>query len=147
MEEPEVQRVLNLVQKAVELNTTTPDGRSYTGITQYMVKSSEDAIKVFSEGRFDVTADLDFWYKSEYKKVPNKYIQVPSPVPDTDIGFTIVESNVIDAGLALEYIVQQYLGKKQYIYFAIVIPGLKGNYGVEWGIEIYYINKFGREEA
>jgi len=145
MEEPEVQRVLSLVQKAIEFKDTNPKGKEYLSYFQNMIKSQEEAIRIFGGHRFDVTAHVEYWVPSEYKKVPNRYMQIPSPVPDTDTAFLIVESNVIDAGLSIEYIVQQYFGVKEFIYFAIVIPGVIGNYGIEWAIETYVINQWGEE--
>jgi hypothetical protein len=105
----------------------------------YMVKSQEDAIRVLNGGRFDITADVEYWVKSNNKKIPSKYIQIPSPVPETDTAFLVVENNVTNAGMAIEYIVQNYMGVKNFIYFAIVIPGMKGYYDVIRSAKIFIL--------
>jgi hypothetical protein len=105
----------------------------------YMVKSQEDAIRVLNGGRFDITADVEYWAKSNNKKIPTKYVQIPSPVPETDTAFLVVENNVTNAGKAIEYIVQNYMGVKNFIYFAIVIPGMKGYYDVIRSAKIFIL--------
>jgi hypothetical protein len=141
----EESRVMSFILKAQDI-IALPEGKDKIESHQYMVKNQEDAIRVFSYGRFDITADVEYWTRSDNKKVPSKYMQIPSPVPDfTDTAFLIVESNIINAGMAVEYIVQNYIGVKSFIYFAIVIPGMKGNYGVEWGIEDFELSKRGGE--
>jgi len=108
--------------------------------SSYMVKSREDAIKVLNNGRFDITADVKYWVKSSNKKIPSKYIQIPSPVPDwTDTAFLVVENNVTNAGMAIEHIVQNYMDVKNFIYFAIVIPGMKGYYDVIRSAKIFIL--------
>jgi hypothetical protein len=113
--------------------------RGYIGST-YMIKSQEDAISVLNDGRFDITADVDYWAKSNNKKIPSKYVQIPSPVPDTDTAFLVVENNVTNAGMAIEYIVQKYIGVKSFLYFAIVIPGMKGYYDVILSAKIFILH-------
>jgi hypothetical protein len=105
----------------------------------YMVKSQEDAIRVLNGGRFDITADVEYWVKSNNKKIPTKYVQIPSPVPETDTAFLVVENNVTNAGMAIEHIVQNYMGVKNFIYFAIVIPGMKGYYDVIRSTKIFIL--------
>jgi hypothetical protein len=105
----------------------------------YMVKSQEEAIRVLNGGRFDITADVEYWAKSDKKKIPSKYVQIPSPVPETDTAFLVVENNVTNAGMAIEYIVQNYMGVKNFIYFAIVIPGMKGYYDVIRSAKIFIL--------
>jgi len=139
----EESRVMSLIVRAQDI-IALPEGKESIESNQYMVKNQEDAIRVFSYGRFDITADVEYWTRSDNKKVPSKYRQIPSPVPDyTDTAFLIEESNVIDAGMAIEYIVQNYIGVKSFIYFAIVIPGMKGYYGVEFGIKGFELSRRG----
>jgi hypothetical protein len=104
-----------------------------------MVKSQDDVIRVLNNGRFDITADVEYWVKSNNKKIPSKYVQIPSPVPETDTAFLVVENNVTNAGMAIEYIVQNYMGVKNFIYFAIVIPGMKGYYDVIRSAKIFIL--------
>jgi hypothetical protein len=104
-----------------------------------MIKSQEYTINVLNSGRFDITADVDYWAKSNNKKIPSKYVQIPSPVPDTDTAFLVVENNVTNAGMAIEYIVQKYIGVKSFLYFAIVIPGMKGYYRVIHSIKTFIL--------
>jgi hypothetical protein len=105
----------------------------------YMVKSQEDAIRVLNNGRFDITTHVEYWVKFNNKKIPSKYAQIPSPVPETDTAFLVVENNVTNAGMAIEYIVQNYMGVKNFIYFAIVIPGMKGYYDVIRSTKIFIL--------
>jgi hypothetical protein len=53
----EESRVMSLILRAQDV-IATPDGRERIESHQYMVKNQEDAIRVFSDGRFDITADV-----------------------------------------------------------------------------------------
>jgi hypothetical protein len=134
-EENKVKDLLIKIQDII----TIPGAEGYIRSTEYMVKSQEDAISVLNSGRFDITADVEYWAKSDKKKIPSKYVQIPSPVPETDTAFLVVENNVTNAGMAIEYIVQKYIGVKSFLYFAIVIPGMKGYYDVIHSIKTFIL--------
>jgi hypothetical protein len=134
-EENKVKDLLIKIQDII----TIPGAEGYIRSTEYMVKSQEDAISVLNSGRFDITADVEYWAKSNNKKIPSKYVQIPSPVPETDTAFLVVENNVTNAGMAIEYIVQNYMGVKNFIYFAIVIPGMKCYYRVIHSIKTFIL--------
>jgi|GEM_PF-656666 len=134
-EENKVKDLLIKIQDII----TIPGAEGYIRSTEYMVKSQEDAIRVLNNGRFDITADVEYWAKSNNKKIPSKYVQIPSPVPETDTAFLVVENNVTNAGMAIEYIVQNYMGVKNFIYFAIVIPGMKCYYRVIHSIKTFIL--------
>jgi hypothetical protein len=134
-EENKVKDLLIKIQDII----TIPGAEGYIRSTEYMVKSQEDAIRVLNNGRFDITAHVEYWVKSNNKKIPSKYVQIPSPVPETDTAFLVVENNVTNAGMAIEHIVQKYIGVKNFIYFAIVIPGMKDYYRVIHSIKTFIL--------
>jgi hypothetical protein len=134
-EENKVKDLLIKIQDII----TIPGAEGYIRSTEYMVKSQEDAIRVLNNGRFDITTHVEYWVKFNNKKIPSKYAQIPSPVPETDTAFLVVENNVTNAGMAIEHIVQKYIGVKNFIYFAIVIPGMKDYYRVIHSIKTFIL--------